>query len=96
MADGSQIHEQISDRSDETRSYRFRYLRTPLPVRDMQGRFAVTGDGSGPTPLTLETDVEPADPAATDQLTDMIEAGFGQALASLGCWIERHQRWDNT
>jgi hypothetical protein len=94
MTDGSQIREQISDRSDEIRNYGFRYLRTPLPVRDMHGRFAVTGDGSGPTAVTLETGVEPADPAAKDQLTGMIEAGFGQALASLRRWIEQQQRWD--
>jgi len=95
MADGTQIHEEISSHSDELRSYRFRHLRTPLPVRDLHGSFTVADDASGSAVVTLETDLDPADPAAAAELTPMIQRAFGQSLVSLRRWIERHERWDS-
>jgi len=94
MADGTEIHEEISDHNDQQRSYRFRHLRTPLPVRDLRGSFTVADGTSGGAVVTLDTDVEPADPAAADQLTAMIEEAFGQSLTSLRRWIERRERRD--
>jgi Polyketide cyclase / dehydrase and lipid transport len=93
MADGSQIHEQITDHDDQRRSYRFRHLRTPLPVRHLQGGFAVADTGGGAI-VTLDTDLEPADPGRADQVTAMIQEAFGQALGSLRRYVESGQRWD--
>lgn len=94
MADGTQIHERISDHSDEQRSYRFHHLRTPLPVRDLHGSFTVVGGTSGGAVVTLDTDFEPVDHTAAAELTPMIEGAFGQSLESLRRWIEKHERWD--
>jgi uncharacterized protein YndB with AHSA1/START domain len=95
MANGTQIHERISDHSDEQRSYRFRHLRTPLPVRDLNGRFTVSVGASGGAVVTLDIDFDPADPAAAAELSAMIEGAFGQSLESLRRWIEKHERWDS-
>lgn len=95
MADGTQIHEQISDRSEEQRSYRFRHLLTPLPVRDLNGRFTVSGGAQGGAVVTLDVDFDPADPAAAAELSAMIDGAFGQSLESLRRWIEKHERWDS-
>jgi uncharacterized protein YndB with AHSA1/START domain len=94
MADGSEIHEQISDHDDQQRTYRFRHLRTPLPVRGLHGRFTVTDGAAGAALVTLDTDVDPADPDTADDLTTMIKEAFGQSLTSLRRWIETRQRWD--
>jgi len=65
MADGQEIHEQISDVSPGRRSFRFQQLRVPLPVRRSGGTFTVS---AGPTPdtatVTLRTEFEPLDPPA--------------------------------
>lgn len=94
MADGSTVAEQISDRSDERRSYRFRHLRTPLPVRELHGSFTVSAGPSDGATVTLDTTFEPLDGAAEAELTAMIEGAFGQSLASLRRWIEVRERWD--
>jgi len=66
----------------------------PLPVRDLRGRFTVTDSASGTALVTLDTDIDPADPATADDLTTMIKEAFGQSFAALRCWIETRQRWD--
>jgi hypothetical protein len=94
LADGTQIHEQISGHNNRQRSYHFRHLRTPLPVRDLHGSFTVATDATGNSLVTLDTNFQPADPAPAE-LTDMIQNAFGQSLASLRRWIEKHQRWNS-
>ena len=39
MADGSEVHERISGYSAEGRTFHWRHLRVPLPVRESQGTF---------------------------------------------------------
>ena len=94
LADGTQIHEQISGHNHRVRSYHFRHLRTPLPVHDLHGSFTVAADAAGNALVTLDTTFQPADPAPAE-LTNMIQNAFGQSLASLRRWIEKHQRWNS-
>src|SRR5688572_20595718 len=51
MADGQEVHERISDVSDDARSFRFDHIRVPLPVRESGGTFTIT---SGTAPATSE------------------------------------------
>ena len=94
LADGTQIHEQISGHNNRQRSYHFRHLRTPLPVHNLHGSFTVAADAAGNSLVTLDTNFQPADPAPAE-LTDMIQNAFGQSLASLRRWIEKHQPWNS-
>jgi uncharacterized protein YndB with AHSA1/START domain len=95
MADGQEIHEQISDVSPERRSYRFTHVKVALPVRGSQGSFTVTpGSGAGTATVTLETSFEPLDPAAADNVADMIRGAFQQSLESLRRFVETKTAWD--
>lgn len=95
MADGQEIHERIGQVSPEQRSYRFDYIRVPLPVRDSGGSFAVTsGTAAGTATVTLRNTFEPLDPATADGLRDAIRAAMGQALESLRRYVEEKVAWD--
>jgi uncharacterized protein YndB with AHSA1/START domain len=94
MADGQEIHEQISD-IDPQHSYRFRHLRVPLPVAESAGRFTVTaGPTAGTATVTLDTTFTPLDPSASDDLTTMISSAFQQSLESLRRFVEDDTSWD--
>ncbi|HEU4423577.1 MAG TPA: SRPBCC family protein [Pilimelia sp.] len=95
MADGEDVHEQISDVAPDRRSYRFEHLRVPLPVRQSGGSFAVTaGPDPGTATVTLTTTFEPLDPTGADQLTGMIHGVFQQSLESLRRFVEDALPWD--
>src|SRR5262245_13510626 len=77
MADGQEVHERISDVSDEERSYRFAHVRVPLQVRDSGGRFAVTpGTEPGTATVTLTTTFTALDETASDQVAVMVSGAF--------------------
>jgi len=96
MADGQEVHEQISDIDPQQHSYRFRHLRVPLPVAASAGTFTVT---AGPTAdaatVTVETTFEPLDPSTSDQLRTMIGGAFQQSLESLRRFVEDGVTWDD-
>lgn len=46
-ADGGEIRERISDRSDRDMSYRYEHLATPAPIRDGHGTLGVRPNGAG-------------------------------------------------
>jgi uncharacterized protein YndB with AHSA1/START domain len=95
MADGQEVHEQISDIDPKQRSYHFRHLRVPLPVAASAGTFTVTaGPTSGTAVVTLRTTFEPLDPVATDHLTTMIGGAYQQSLESLRRFAEDNTTWD--
>lgn len=66
------IQEEISEYSAERRSYRFRHLRIPLPVRSSEGSFTVAADGG--TVVVLEWSFEAADPAQEAELAPKLAA----------------------
>jgi uncharacterized protein YndB with AHSA1/START domain len=96
MADGQEVHEEISEISPEQRRYRFRHLRVPLPVAESMGTFTVTGADrpDGPATVTLATTFEPLDPDNADQLRAGIQAAFQQSLESLRRFVETGSTWD--
>jgi uncharacterized protein YndB with AHSA1/START domain len=95
MADGQEVHEQISDVSPERRSFRFDHLRVPLPVHRSGGTFTVTAGLSADTAtVVLETTFEPMEPSRADDLTAMIHGAFQESLKSLRRLIEDKVTWD--
>lgn len=95
MADGQEIHERISEVSAERRSYRFEYLRTPLPVKQSHGAFTVeAGSVAGTSRVVLQTTFVPLDPATGEELSAMIQGAFGQSLQSLSRYVEEKAPWD--
>ncbi|HKA68435.1 MAG TPA: SRPBCC family protein [Actinomycetes bacterium] len=86
-ADGAEIMERISDRSDRDMSFRYEHLATPAPVRGSHGILRVRSTGTG---CRVEWDAEfiPADPAHAAEITAAMAAAFGQAAQSLQNRIE--------
>jgi uncharacterized protein YndB with AHSA1/START domain len=96
LADGSQVHEQISGYSANDLTYRWRHLQVPLPVRDSHGMFTVTAGADGFSTVTLHTQFQPLDQAATAEVTEMIDGAFQQSLEALRRFVEHGVRWSAT
>jgi uncharacterized protein YndB with AHSA1/START domain len=95
MADGQEVHERISDVSDDAHSFRFDHVRVPLPVRESGGNFTVApGEAPATATVILETTFEPLDPTSADQLTAGIRDAFQQSLDSLRTYVEEKVPWD--
>lgn len=94
MADGSQVHEQISGYSAEDRTYHWRHLQVPLPVRDSHGTFTVTAGDAGSSTVTLHTQFEPLDQTAAAEVAKMIDGAFQQSLEALRRFVEQGVRWN--
>lgn len=94
MADGQEVHERISQYNAARRTFRFQHLRVGLPVRSSGGVFEVSGANGQPATVTLTTTFEPADPAAADELAEMIQHAFGASLESLRHFIKDKLTWD--
>ena len=94
MADGSEIHEEISDYEPDQRSFRYRHLRVPMPVKDSGGSFSVEPAPNGGSNVLLESSFAALDPGQEEQVGQMIEGAFQQALESLKRRIEQGARWD--
>ena len=82
-ADGHEIHEAITDRSEETRSYRYEHVKTPMPIKLSRGRFSVVTSGAGRSRVTVEAELEALAPEMEPQLAEMMTAGLRQSLANL-------------
>lgn len=92
--DGFDIREQISDYSDERRTYRFKHLAVPVPIRDSEGVFTVKAGSNDGATVVLESSFEAADAAHEGQVAQMMENALQQALESLKRRIETGARWD--
>ena len=93
MADGSDVREEISDYSPERRTYRYRHLEIPLPVRESSGTFAVEPADGGAV-VVLESEFEPLEPAAGGDVEAMFDGALKQSLESLRQRVEHGARWD--
>jgi mxaD protein len=93
MDDGSQVQEQISGYSADDRTYAWRHLQVPLPVRDSHGTYTVRSADAGSATVTLHTRFEPLDPAAAAEVAAMIEGAFQQSLEALRRFVEQGVRW---
>lgn len=87
LADGNVIHEEISEISPPTRGYRYRHVKTPMPVRESSGRFWVTGEGARST-VHVEARLEALDPSMQGALEQMMTGGLRQSLANLKALVE--------
>lgn len=91
ICNDGQILEEITEYSDDRRSYRYLQTKVPLPVRTSQGRLTVKGDGSG-SRIEWEAEVEALDPSQEEQLVPMIDGYYKQAFESLRQFIESTER----
>lgn len=93
-AEGFDIREEISDYSSEGRTYRFRHLAVPVPVKDSSGVFAVEADDGGAARVVLESSFDALDPAQEDHVGRMMDGALRHALDSLKRRVEQGARWD--
>jgi len=82
-----EIEEEIVTYSPEDRSYRYRHLKVPLPVRHSSGRLAVVETSEG-TAIEWEAEIEWSDPSQAEAMTSMLEGVNREVLASLRRRIE--------
>jgi uncharacterized protein YndB with AHSA1/START domain len=93
-ADGNEIREEIGNYSPERRTYSYRHLQVPLPVRSSTGTFTVSpGDGDGGAIVSLEAQFEALDPGAEPELERMFGGALAQALESLRRRVEQGLTW---
>ncbi|MCI0394736.1 MAG: SRPBCC family protein [Chloroflexi bacterium] len=90
VCNDGQIEEEISDYSGETRSYRYRHLKTLAPIKNSSGIFAVD-EQNGQSVVVWEWDFEALDPAQQEPLAHMMEQVQKQTLDSLKNRIEANQ-----
>lgn len=82
-----QILEEISEYSAAARSYRYRHLKVPLPVKSSAGMFAVKPDNSGSV-IVWEAEVEPLDKSGEHEFIEMVDGLYKQVCESLRQLIE--------
>jgi hypothetical protein len=78
LADGGEIHESITNFSDERRSYSYEQTRHPLPLESSSGTFTVYPHEEGARIVWL-ADVEVADAP----IEEMVTAGYAAAMEAL-------------
>ncbi|HZM81967.1 MAG TPA: SRPBCC family protein [Candidatus Limnocylindrales bacterium] len=89
MADGQEVHERISQYDPDRHGFRFRHLRSGLPVRELSGTFSLRPSHDGGTSVVaLATTFVPLEAAMAGQVAAMIEQAFGAALESLRGIVE--------
>lgn len=86
-ADGSEIREDISDYSNERRTYCYAHTQVPLPVKNSRGKFTVEADGRGSL-VVWDAEFEVLNSAQEAEVTRMIDGFYKQALESLRKRIE--------
>ena len=84
---GNEIHEEMSDYSKEQRTYAFKHLQVPLPVKWSQGKFTVEPEG-GASLVVMEWEFEPLDPAQAAELTPMLDGAAKLTLENLRQRVE--------
>lgn len=82
-----EIEEEIVTYSPADRSYGYRHVKVPLPVRRSSGRLAVVEMADG-TAIEWEAEIEWTDPNQAGELTAMLEGVNRQVLESLRRRIE--------
>jgi protein-tyrosine phosphatase len=82
LEDGGEIHEEISDYSDEQRRYAYTQPVHPLGFERSQGTLAVEANGGGASRVVWNAEVVTAKPGA-DQILEMLRQGYAAALQRL-------------
>jgi carbon monoxide dehydrogenase subunit G len=84
LADGSEIHEDITAYVPEQRRYSYAHTRHPMPLTSSTGTLRVEPDDGG-SRIVWDASVEVPDP----ELAAMLEAGFREAIESLAAQLMR-------
>jgi carbon monoxide dehydrogenase subunit G len=82
MEDGSEIHEEISDLSDERRRYTYDQVVHPLGFRRSRGTLAVEGNGQRSL-VVWNAEVDFVDGIQEAQVLPMLRHGYASALERL-------------
>lgn len=83
MEDGSEIHEEIADFSDERQRYAYTQPVHPLGFKRSAGTLAVEPNGHGGSRVVWNAEVEIAEPGQEAQMLDMLRQGYAGALQRL-------------
>ena len=83
LADGGEIHEEITELSDAERSYSYKQTVHPLGLKRSQGTLAVEPDGDGGSRVRWNAEVEFPDPGQEVEFLPMLEQGYAAALERL-------------
>lgn len=82
-----QILEEISEYSAASRSYRYKHLKVPLPVKSSAGAFVVKPDNSGAV-IVWEAEIEPLDRSTEPEFIQMVDGLYKQVCEALRQLIE--------
>jgi carbon monoxide dehydrogenase subunit G len=83
MEDGSQIHEEIADFSDEQRRYAYTQPVHPLGFKRSAGTLAVEPDGHGSSRVVWSAEIDFADTSHEPEMLPMLRQGYAAALQRL-------------
>jgi uncharacterized protein YndB with AHSA1/START domain len=86
-AQGNEIREEISDYSPQRRSYRFKHVSVPIPVRGSRGTFAVQEDGAGAR-VSMEWEFDLLDSTQAAALMPMLDGASKMTLDNLRKRVE--------
>jgi uncharacterized protein YndB with AHSA1/START domain len=83
MEDGSEIHEEITDFSDEEQRYTYTQPVHPLGFKRSEGTLGVEPEGHGGARVVWKAEIEFTDPTQEAQMLDMLRQGYAEALRRL-------------
>jgi uncharacterized protein YndB with AHSA1/START domain len=83
LQEGGEIHEEITELSDDKRSYSYRQTMHPLGLKRSEGTLAVEADGDRTSRVRWNAEVEFADAGQEAQFLPMLELGYRTALQRL-------------
>jgi uncharacterized protein YndB with AHSA1/START domain len=81
---GGEIHEEITDCSDEQRRYAYAQVVHPLGLERSEGRLSVEANGDGGSRVVWSADV-----VAAEEVVEMLRHGYTAALQQLKEVAER-------
>ena len=82
LAGGGGIVEPILEHSDQERFYMYGLTESPLPVHDCRSRVSVEATAGG-SRLVWSAEFEPDDPAAAQELSEMVSGLYSAGLAAV-------------
>ena len=87
LADGGEISEEILNHDDNARTYTYRIVDSPLPIRDYVSTLSVEPGRTGGSSVTWEAEFEP-EGIETEQLQAMLSGLYDVGLSALATKIQ--------
>jgi hypothetical protein len=69
------------------RTYHYKHLQQPLPIKNSEGRFVVEAEGTGSV-VVWEAELEVSNPAQEAEMMALIKGYYRQTLESLKQYVE--------